>query len=86
MAENSVEKNMTDLTDENAADIFQEGSFEMKTQAQIPVISKTARIVEEVVITKQMIERAATVRDSIKKTTVEVSEINTDDAINRRNG
>ncbi len=86
MIEKSVEKNTTDSTVENTTDTFQEGSFEIKTQAEIPVISKKARIVEEVVISKQMIERAETVRDSVKQTDVRVEEIKADDAENRKKG
>ena len=88
---------MTNSNDENAAteinqsedaaaetaNIFQEGSFEIKTQAEIPVISKTARIVEEVVISKQMTEHAEIVRDSVKKTVVEISKITAADIDNR---
>ncbi|MEO8072587.1 MAG: DUF2382 domain-containing protein [Acidobacteriota bacterium] len=100
MAENSVEKNMTKLNHKNAAveqnktgsaaesaaGVFQEGSFEIKTQAEIPVISKTARVVEEVVISKKMTEHAETVRDSVKRTDVRIEEIRPDDAENRKNG
>lgn len=89
MTKNSVEETKTNLNDKNTsveqrktfdspagiADVFREGSFEIKTQAEIPVISKTARIVEEVVISKQMTEHPEIIRDSVKKTVVEVSEI-----------
>lgn len=81
----AVKQNETGSAAEGAADVFQEGSFEIKTQAEIPVISKTARIVEEVVISKQMIERAETIRDSVKRTDVRVEEIKADDAENRKN-
>lgn len=68
------------------SDLFQEGSFEIKTQAEIPVISKTARIVEEVVISKKMTEHAETVRDSVKRTDVRVEKIRADDTGNRKDG
>lgn len=75
---------MANLNDENTADAFRESSFEIKTQAEIPVISKGARVVEEVLISKVINEYAETVRDSVRKTSVEVSEIegeiDTDDA------
>lgn len=86
MAENSVEENMHNVNNENTADAFHEGSFEIKTQAEIPVISKTARIVEEVVLSKRMTQHTETVRDSVKRTSVEVGEIDAEDAVNRRNG
>lgn len=86
MAENSVEENMHNVNNENTADAFQEGSFEIKTQAEIPVISKTARIVEEVVISKHLTEHAETVRDSVKRTDVRVEQFKTDDEKIRGNG
>lgn len=81
-----VEQNKIGSPPEGATDIFQEGSFEIKTQAEIPIISKTARIVEEVVISKKMTEHTENVRDSVKRTDVRVEEIRADDAENRRNG
>lgn len=86
MAEILGGKKMTNLNDENAAEIFQEGAFEIKTQAEIPVISKQARIVEEVVIRKEVTEHTETVRDSVKRTDVQVEEFRADEAENRRNG
>ncbi len=86
MAETAVGENMNKLNDENTADAFREGSFEIKTQAEIPVITKTARIVEEVVISKKMNEHAETVHDSVKQTDVQVERISADDAENRSNG
>ena len=66
-------------------DAFKEASFEIKTRAEIPVISKTARFVEEVVISKETVERAETVRDSVRRTEVEVEDLTFDDpAANRK--
>lgn len=83
----TVERHKVDrAVDANMGNAFKEGSFDVTTQAEVPVVSKEARVVEEVVIDKQMIERTETVRDSVKRTDVEVDEINTGDAANRRNG
>lgn len=70
----------------DAPKAFEEFSFELKTTAEIPIFSKTARVVEEVVISKETTERAQTVRDSIKSTDVTVEKIDTDEVGNRRNG
>jgi uncharacterized protein (TIGR02271 family) len=70
----------------DSADAFKEGSFDMTTQAEVPVVSKQARVVEEVVIDKEMTERTETVRDTVKRTDVEVDEINTGEAAQRKNG
>nr|MDQ3042902.1 YsnF/AvaK domain-containing protein [Acidobacteriota bacterium] len=82
----TVERHKVDRPVDNATDAFQEGTFDVTTKAEVPVISKEARVVEEVVIDKQTTERAETVRDTVIRTDVEVDEINTGDAKNRRNG
>ena len=82
----TVERHKVDRPVDNATDAFQEGTFDVTTRAEVPVISKEARVVEEVVIDKQTTERVETVRDTVKRTDVEVEEINTGDAGNRRNG
>ena len=80
MAETDVEENKLN------AEAFKEIVFELKTQAQIPVISKAARVVEEIVISKTMTEREEIVRDSVKRTAVRIEKIRADDAENRENG
>lgn len=72
--------------DANAAEAFKEGTFEVTTRAEVPVVAKEARVVEEVVIDKEIAERTETVRDTVKRTDVEVDEINVRDAGSRRNG
>ena len=70
----------------DGADAFKESSFDVTTQAEVPVVSKTARVVEEVVIDKGVTEHTETIRDSVKRTDVEVDEFDADDAANRKNG
>ncbi len=55
-----------------------EGTFEVKTQAEVPVVSKDARVVEEVVVGKNVTERTETVTDTVKRTDVNVEETNLD--------
>ncbi len=64
-------------------DPFKEVTFELKTQKQVPVISKTARVVEEVIIRKQVTERTETVGDSVKRTDVGIEEIGNNEPENR---
>ena len=66
----------------DSADAFKESSFDVTTQAEVPVVSKEARVVEEVVIDKGVTEHTETVRDSVKRTDVEVDEFGADDAAN----
>lgn len=58
-------------TDLNA---FREGTFELRERREEAVVDKTARVVEEVAINKQVGERTETVRDTIRKTDVDVEE------------
>jgi len=51
---------------------LQEGTLEIRERTEEPVISKTARVVEEVVVGKQVRERTETVTDTVHKTDVQV--------------
>lgn len=72
--------------DADTAAAFKEGSFEVTTQAEVPVVEKQARVVEEVVINKEVAEHTETVRDSVKRTDVKVDEFDEKDAAKRGNG
>lgn len=69
----SVERTPVDQP-ASAADIeaFKEGTIEVRETAEEPVIGKTARVVEEVRIDKEVTERAETVSDTVRRTDVEV--------------
>lgn len=54
---------------------FKEGMVELTESAEEPIVSKQARVVEEVVVGKDVTERTETVRDSVRKTDVEVENI-----------
>lgn len=66
-----------EVTDADAA-ALREGSFEVTTQAEEAVVAKQARVVEEVVVGKEAGERTETVRDTVRRTEVEVDETGTD--------
>lgn len=80
----TVERHKVDRPVDGAT-AFQEGSFDVTTRAEVPVVEKEARVVEEVVIDKELTERTETVRETVKRTDVEVGEINTSDAADRKN-
>ncbi|HEV2802921.1 MAG TPA: YsnF/AvaK domain-containing protein [Pyrinomonadaceae bacterium] len=63
------------VTDADAA--FREGTLEVTERAEEPVVSKTARVVEEVVVGKQVEEHTETVRDTVRRTDVDVQEVDT---------
>lgn len=52
------------------------GSVEVQELAEEPVIAKTARVTEEILVGKDTTERTAQIKDTIRKTEVEVDELN----------
>jgi uncharacterized protein (TIGR02271 family) len=88
----TVERRPVDRAVENAPGAFREGTIEVTTQAEVPVVSKEAHVVEEVVVGKNVTEHQETIRDTVRRTEVDVDEVNrTDDANqtelrNRQNG
>jgi uncharacterized protein (TIGR02271 family) len=54
---------------------FQEGEIVLTEHAEIPVVGKQTRVVEEVVIGKQVEEHDQIVRDTVRRTDVEVEQI-----------
>lgn len=56
-------------------DAFREGSVEVREMAEEPVVAKTARVVEEVRVGKQVREREATVEDKVRRKDVEVERL-----------
>jgi uncharacterized protein (TIGR02271 family) len=54
---------------------FREGSIEITERAEEPVVQKQARVVEEVVVGKEATERTETVRDTVRRTDVEVEQV-----------
>lgn len=57
---------------------FKEGTIEVTETAEEAVVAKQARVVEEVVVGKQVEERTETVRDTVRRTDVEVEQIGED--------
>ncbi len=72
----TVERRPVDRAVENAPGAFREGTIEVTTQAEVPVVSKEARVVEEVVVGKNVTEHQETIRDTVKRTEVDVDEVN----------
>jgi uncharacterized protein (TIGR02271 family) len=64
-----------------AADLNQPGrdaAIEVTATSEVPVVKKEARVVEEVVVDKDVKERTETVRDSVRKTDVKVEKLDAD--------
>ncbi|RYD51880.1 MAG: DUF2382 domain-containing protein [Sphingobacteriales bacterium] len=64
---------------------FKEGTVELRETAEVPVVSKEARVVEEVSLGKEVTERQETIRDTVRKTEVDVEQIPGTETINRTN-
>lgn len=56
-------------------DNFQEGTIEMTETAEVPVVSKEARVVEEVSIGKEVEHHDEVIRDTVRNTEVEVEQL-----------
>ncbi len=71
-----VERRAVDrpVSDADAA-TFQEGTFEVRETDEEAIVDKQARVVEEVVIEKDVEERTETIQDTVRRTGVDVQEI-----------
>ena len=58
-----------------ASDGFGEKTIEMTASSEEAVVSKTARVVEEVGLRKEATDRVETIRDTLRKEEVEVEQI-----------
>ena len=54
---------------------FSEKTIEMTATAEEAVVSKTARVVEEIGLRKEATERTETIRDSVRKEEVEIEQL-----------
>ncbi|EMG35749.1 hypothetical protein PCS_03576 [Desulfocurvibacter africanus PCS] len=72
----TVERRPVDrpLTDADRESAFREQTIEVRETSEEPVVSKEARVTEEVHIGKEATERTETVREKARKTKVEVEQ------------
>jgi stress response protein YsnF len=57
---------------------FKEGDIEVTERAEVPVVNKEARVVEEVSLGKKVEERDEVIRDTVRSTEVDVDNLNKD--------
>jgi uncharacterized protein (TIGR02271 family) len=71
----TVERHPVDrpVTDADRA-AFQEGAIEVTERAEEPVVAKQARVVEEVVVSKDVEQRTETVQGTVRRTDVDIEE------------
>jgi len=70
-----VERRPVDRPVSDAEGLFREGTVEVTERAEVPVVAKEARVVEEVIVNKEVGERTETVRDTVRRTDVNVEEV-----------
>jgi uncharacterized protein (TIGR02271 family) len=56
-------------------ELFQERSFEMVEMDEIALVGKTARVVEEVVLGKEVVEKIETIKETLRRQDVEIEEV-----------
>ena len=71
----TVQRRPADRAAAASDNAFNEQSFEIRNTAEEAVVGKTARVVEDVVIGKESGKREQTVKDSVRKTKVEVERL-----------
>jgi uncharacterized protein (TIGR02271 family) len=70
------------VTDADLTNV-REGDIELTERSEVAVVDKQARVVEEVVVGKNVTEHQETVRDTVKRSDVDVEEIDADTATRR---
>jgi uncharacterized protein (TIGR02271 family) len=83
----NVERRAVNRPADVTADAFRERTIELTETDEEAVVAKTARVVEEVVVSKDVTERTEHVSDTVRRTEVDVENTTgTDRATNRRTG
>jgi len=71
-----VERHRVDQpVDPSRIDTFKESTVELREMAEEAVVQKTARVVEEVVVGKQVTERQDQVSDTVRRTEVDIEQL-----------
>ena len=72
----NIERNPVDRpANSTDFDTFKEGVIELEERAEVPVVNKEARVVEEINVNKEVSERTETVRDTVRKTEVDIEDM-----------
>ena len=74
-----VDRAVTDADMKN----FKEGEFDVTTKAEKAVVGKTVRVVEEVVVGKNVTENTETITDTVRRTDVNVEKLSADELKNK---
>jgi len=78
----TVERNRVDRTaSRDELSNFEERDIELTERAEVPVVNKEARVVEEIRVSKDVDEREETIRDTVRKTEVDIENLSGNDSI-----
>ena len=66
------------VSDRDMANL-RDGEIELTERAEVPVVNKKSRVVEEVRVKKDVNERDETIRDTVRNTDVDVEKLNRDE-------
>jgi uncharacterized protein (TIGR02271 family) len=81
----TIERNPVDRPTSTASiDTFQEGVIELIEKAEVPIVAKEARVVEEVSLSKQVTEHEEVIRDSVRHTEVDVEDLSGQTDLDKR--
>ncbi|HUP11003.1 MAG TPA: YsnF/AvaK domain-containing protein, partial [Niastella sp.] len=76
----TVERNPVDrVANRDELSNFEERDIELTERAEVPVVNKEARVVEEIRVSKDVNEREETVRDTVRRTEVDVDNLDKSD-------
>jgi stress response protein YsnF len=79
----TIERNPVDrVASRDELTNFQERDIELTERAEVPVVNKEARVVEEIRLNKDVDEREETIRDTVRRTEVDVENIGGNDVRN----
>lgn len=68
------ERHLTE-SDTEAGGLFKERTFEIAAMREEPVVTKSAMVREEVIVSKRVKERTETIRDSVRRTEIEIEDL-----------
>lgn len=72
----NIERNPVDRpANSTDFDTFKEGVIELEERAEVPVVNKQARVVEEIKVNKEVSEHTETVKDTVRKTEVDIENL-----------
>ena len=73
-----VDRQKVDRAPSNADDLFTEKTLEFTETDEEPIIAKEARVIEEVVVGKEVENRTQTVKDTVRRADVEIEKLGSD--------